>query len=82
MKFIGSRQRYVLLITIILSINWTIASIPVMHGTFIIDNDCFLNVTNFDINGSNANACMDNPQAITPISEVYIIYQLYHNISS
>ncbi|MCP9264225.1 hypothetical protein DINM_022247 [Dirofilaria immitis] len=52
----GSRQRYVLLITTLLSFNWAIASMPVMHGIFIIDDDCFLNGTasgnDFNLHGN------------------------------
>ncbi|CAG9535751.1 unnamed protein product [Cercopithifilaria johnstoni] len=62
----GNRQRYILLITSLLSINWAIASMPVMHGTFIIDDEC-LNTTNFATNANNMNACVEN--SITLISE-------------
>uniref|UniRef100_A0A0R3S792 MFS domain-containing protein n=1 Tax=Elaeophora elaphi TaxID=1147741 RepID=A0A0R3S792_9BILA len=65
----GSRQRYILLITTLLSINWAIASMPVMHGTFIIDDDCFLNATMLGTNSTNMNMCMENSQKVTPISE-------------
>ncbi|VBB33609.1 unnamed protein product [Acanthocheilonema viteae] len=65
----GSYQRYVLLITTLLSFNWAIASMPIMHGTFIIDDDCILNTTSLGTNVDNVNACMENSQTITPISE-------------
>uniref|UniRef100_A0A1I7VCL9 MFS domain-containing protein n=1 Tax=Loa loa TaxID=7209 RepID=A0A1I7VCL9_LOALO len=69
----GIHQRYVLLITIFLSIDWAIASISVMHGIFIIDDNddamCFSNTTNLGINGNNINICMENSRTITPVSE-------------
>lgn len=53
--------------TTLLSINWAIAAVPVMHGTFIINDDCLLNTTG---SVEDINECMENSQTITPISEV------------
>ncbi|VDK66934.1 unnamed protein product [Onchocerca ochengi] len=65
----GTRQRYVLLITTLLSFNWALAAIPVMHGIFIIDDDCFLNGTTSNINIKNLKLCVENSRKITPVSE-------------
>nr|CRZ25404.1 Bm4958 [Brugia malayi] len=65
----GNCQRYILFITTLLSINWAIVAIPVMHGTFIIDDECLQNITNSDKNTDNISICMENSRTITPISE-------------
>ncbi|VDK80936.1 unnamed protein product [Litomosoides sigmodontis] len=66
----GSAQRYVLLITTLLSINWVIVAMPVMHGTFMIDDDCFSNSTgSAEMNAKDVNECKEGSQATTPISE-------------